>query len=74
MMKALITNEKAFRWLAETVPHIVWIIRADGWNIYFNQQWVDYTGLIIEESMVMIGTTLFILTISSKPEMIGRMR
>jgi PAS domain S-box-containing protein len=24
--------------------------RPDGWNIYFNQKWVDYTGLTLEES------------------------
>ena len=32
------------------MPQIVWATRADGWNIYFNQQWVDYTGLTLEES------------------------
>ena len=39
-----------FRLLAEAMPQIVWITRADGWNTYFNQQWVDYTGLTLEES------------------------
>ena len=46
----LSTSEKEFRLLAEAMPQIVWITRADGWNIYFNQQWVDYTGLTLEES------------------------
>ena len=32
------------------MPQIVWITRADGWNIYFNHQWVEYTGLTLEES------------------------
>ena len=32
------------------MPQIVWATRPDGWNIYFNQQWVDYTGLTLEES------------------------
>ena len=32
------------------MPQIVWITSADGLNIYFNQQWVDYTGLTLEES------------------------
>jgi PAS domain S-box-containing protein len=32
------------------MPQIVWITRPDGWNIFFNQQWVDYTGLTLEES------------------------
>jgi PAS domain S-box-containing protein len=36
--------------LAESMPQIVWITRPDGWNIYFNQQWVEYTGLTLEES------------------------
>ena len=48
--EALSTSEKEFRSLAESMPQIVWITRADGWNIYFNQQWVDYTGLTLEES------------------------
>lgn len=46
----LVKNEYEFRLLAEAVPQIVWITRADGWNIFFNQQWVDYTGLTLEES------------------------
>ena len=37
--------------LAEAMPQIVWITRADGWNIYFNKQWTTYTGLTLEESL-----------------------
>lgn len=44
------TTMREFRELAEAMPQIVWITRADGWNIYFNQQWVDYTGLSLEDS------------------------
>ncbi|WP_250680367.1 PAS domain S-box protein [Geomonas sp. Red32] len=47
---ALVTSEREFRFLAEAMPQIVWITRADGWNIYFNRQWADYTGLSLEES------------------------
>ena len=43
-------SEIRFRTMAEAMPQIVWITRADGWNIYFNQQWMDYTGLTLEES------------------------
>jgi diguanylate cyclase (GGDEF)-like protein/PAS domain S-box-containing protein len=43
-------SEQQFRTLGEALPQIVWMTRADGWNIYFNQQWVDYTGLTLEES------------------------
>jgi PAS domain S-box-containing protein len=48
--EALRTSEREFRSLAEAMPQIVWVTRADGWNIYFNQRWVDYTGLTLEES------------------------
>ena len=47
---ALYKSEHEFRMLAEAMPQIVWITRPDGWNIYFNQQWVEYTGLTLEES------------------------
>ena len=47
---ALKEREKEFRSLAESMPQIVWTTHADGWNTYFNQQWVDYTGLTLEES------------------------
>ncbi|MDL2337479.1 MAG: PAS domain S-box protein [Pseudomonadota bacterium] len=47
---ALRESEQEFRSLAEAVPQIVWATRPDGWNIYFNQRWVDYTGLTLEES------------------------
>jgi PAS domain S-box-containing protein len=42
--------DKEFRLLAEALPQIVWITRADGSNIHFNQRWVEYTGLSLEES------------------------
>jgi PAS domain S-box-containing protein len=48
--QSLRESESEFHLLAEAMPQIVWITRPDGWNIYFNQQWVDYTGLTLEES------------------------
>ena len=48
--EALRKSEQEFRALAEAVPQIVWATRPDGWNIYFNQQWTDYTGLTLDES------------------------
>ncbi len=49
--QALSKSAEEFRTLAESMPQIVWITRADGWNIYFNQQWMAYTGLTVEESL-----------------------
>ena len=42
--------EREFRLLAEAVPQIVWICNSKGENIFFNQKWVDYTGMSLEES------------------------
>ena len=47
---ALKESEAAFRALSESVPQMVWMCTPDGLNIYFNQRWVDYTGLTLEES------------------------
>jgi len=49
--EALRTSLEDFRSLAEAMPQIVFITRPDGWNVFTNQQWVDYTGLAREESM-----------------------
>jgi len=48
---ALRESEAEFRSLAEAMPQMVWITRPDGWNLYFSQQWTDYTGLKLEESL-----------------------
>jgi two-component system, cell cycle sensor histidine kinase and response regulator CckA len=47
---AIASSEREFHLLAEAMPQIVWITNAGGSNIYFNQQWVEYTGLSLEES------------------------
>jgi PAS domain S-box-containing protein len=41
-------SEEELRTLTETIPNIVWMTRPDGWNIYCNQRWVEYTGLSLE--------------------------
>lgn len=48
--QALQESEQKFRTLTDAMPQMVWISKSDGWNIYFNQQWVEYTGLSLEES------------------------
>ena len=48
--ESLRASEHEFRSLAESMPQIVWITNVNGENIYFNQQWVEYTGLSLEES------------------------
>lgn len=48
--EAMRASELEFRALAEAMPQIVWVTRPDGWCLYFNQQWMAYTGLSLEES------------------------
>ncbi len=48
--EAVRANEVKFRVLSEEIPQMVWMCRPDGWNIYFNQRWVEYTGMTLEES------------------------
>ena len=43
-------SERRFRLLAETLPQHVWIYDANGKANYFNQHWLDYTGLASEQA------------------------
>jgi PAS domain S-box-containing protein len=44
-------NERYYRFLAETIPQIVWTARPDGTTDYFNQRWYDYTGISSDEAL-----------------------
>jgi diguanylate cyclase (GGDEF)-like protein/PAS domain S-box-containing protein len=44
-------NDAEWRRLLETMPQIVWITRPDGWHTHFNRQWMEFTGLTLEESL-----------------------
>ncbi len=46
---ALRQSEETMRMMTESVPQMVWMCRPDGWNIFINQKWVDYTGQSVEE-------------------------
>jgi PAS domain S-box-containing protein len=48
--KELEVAESNFRTLSDVVPQMVWMCMPDGSNVYFNQRWVEYTGLGLEES------------------------
>ena len=43
-------SEDQFRVLIEAMPQIVWTARTDGFLDYYNQQWVDYTGMSVEQT------------------------
>lgn len=42
---ALRESESRFRQLADSMPQIVWVTRADGQVDYYNLRWYEYTGL-----------------------------
>ena len=39
-----------FEQLADTMPQIVWIARADGYHEYYNKAWWDFTGMTWEDA------------------------
>ncbi len=41
-------NERYYRFLAETIPQIIWTARPDGFLDYYNQRWYEYTGMTLE--------------------------
>ena len=44
-------SERRYRFLAEAIPQIVFTADADGNPDYFNQRWLDYTGLTAEQGL-----------------------
>lgn len=40
---------RQFRFIADAMPQKVWTADAEGNQNYFNQQWIEYTGLSLEE-------------------------
>jgi PAS domain S-box-containing protein len=38
-------SEQQFRALAESIPHLVWTAGPDGVADFYNQRWVEYSGL-----------------------------
>lgn len=43
-------SSQRYRGLAEAMPIMVWTARMDGAIDYFNQRWVNYTGLTVKQS------------------------
>ncbi len=43
-------SDLKFHMLVNVVPQFVWICTPDGFNVYFNDRWFEYTGLTLEET------------------------
>ena len=48
---ALVESRTYYQALAESLPHLVWTCRADGYCDYLSRQWVAYTGRPAEEQL-----------------------
>lgn len=48
--QALKESEERFRFLAETIPSIVWTAAPDGTVTYANQRSLDYSGLTLDQN------------------------
>lgn len=44
--------EERYRQLAEAVPQLIWTLDVDGKVEYVNQQWMAYTGLSLEQTII----------------------
>ncbi|BCL37707.1 hybrid sensor histidine kinase/response regulator [Nostoc sp. MS1] len=51
ILEILKESEERYRYLAEAIPQIVWTANANGECDYFNENWCNYTGLTLEESL-----------------------
>ena len=50
LLKELKSAEQRHLDLTAALPQMLWTTRPDGFHIYFNQRWVEYTGRSLEES------------------------
>jgi PAS domain S-box-containing protein len=41
---ALRESERRFRQLADAMPQMVWVTRADGYHEHYNRRWYEFTG------------------------------
>lgn len=46
----LMASEQRYRYLADSMPQIVWTARPDGYLDYYNRRWFEYTGMTLEQT------------------------
>ncbi|HIK07087.1 MAG TPA: response regulator [Trichormus sp. M33_DOE_039] len=51
LLEVVRQSEERYRYLAEAIPQLVWTANAQGECDYFNQNWCEYTGLTLEQSL-----------------------
>jgi PAS domain S-box-containing protein len=46
---ALDVTEARFQTIANFIPQLAWMARPDGYIVWYNQRWFDYTGTTLEQ-------------------------
>ncbi len=41
-------SEHRFKSMADNIPNLAWMAKADGWIYWYNKKWYDYTGTTLE--------------------------
>lgn len=52
-------SEVLYRTLGEAVPDFIWACKADGFPIFVNQRWIEYTGVTLEQAIQMPGPSFY---------------
>ncbi len=47
----LVKLNQEFKFVTDFMPQLVWVTQPDGYHIYYNKGWYEYTGLTPEQSM-----------------------
>lgn len=42
-------SEERFRQFANSIPQLAWVARPDGWILWYNDRWYEYTGTRTED-------------------------
>jgi diguanylate cyclase (GGDEF)-like protein/PAS domain S-box-containing protein len=51
IQRELEANERRYRTLTDAMPQMVWLTDTNGYHLYYNQRWYEYTGLTEVESL-----------------------
>jgi PAS domain S-box-containing protein len=52
-------SENQFRTLANSIPQLAWMANAKGQIFWYNDRWVDYTGVSVEDTRSMNWASFF---------------
>lgn len=66
---AFAEDAERFSLIADAIPQLVWVTRADGTVLYYNKRWLAYTGLGVEETNRSYGSAKGVVHPDDLPRM-----